>query len=94
MKTQDFIQKTEKKIENSTPVVENAIPDEPVPFAREHAEDLYQQLLSEEATAGATGVGSVSAVVSPLGAGPTDVIRRQKRYTNQISKGGSVKVRR
>lgn len=60
----------------------------------ESLEARFEQLLDESASAGATGAASVGTVVSPLGQSPLDIVRRQKNYTNQRTKGGSVKVRK
>lgn len=71
--------------------------EEPQDYAtvtNESLEEQFARLLGEDATAGATSAGTVSAVVSPLGQGPKDIIRRQQGYTNQLSKGGPVKVKK
>lgn len=95
MKTTDFIVKKVK----SQPVVESTVCEPEVElvmpeFAFEAAELQFNELLGEDASAGASSAGCVSAVVSPLGKGPKDIIRRQQNYTNQLSKGGTVKVKK
>lgn len=50
--------------------------------------------LKEDATAGATGAGSVAAVVGELGGGQAELRKRQQSYTNQQTKGGAVKVKK
>jgi hypothetical protein len=49
--------------------------------------------IQENATGGATGAASVGAVVTGLGEMPNAIIKRQKAYTNQRTKGGTVKVK-
>jgi len=96
MKTTDFIIKIPK-----TPAILQPEVQEPAPveltmpeFTFESAEEKFAELISEDATAGASCAGTISAVVSPLGQGPKDIIRRQTGYTNQLSKGGPVKVKK
>lgn len=70
---------------------------EPQDYPEITAESLtakFDALLGECASAGATGAASIGAVVSPLGQGPAEIIRRQKNYTNQKTKGGPVKVKK
>ena len=50
--------------------------------------------IQENATGGATGAGSVGAVVKGLGEMPNAIIKRQKAYTNQRTKGGPVKLKK
>ena len=95
MKTTDFIVKktTSQPVVEATvfkPEAELTMPE----FAFEAAELQFNELLGEDASAGASSAGCVGAVVSPLGQGPKDIIRRQQKYTNQLSKGGAVKVKK
>jgi len=94
MKTVDFINKRPKKVAAvvEQPVV--SIPKLTFPeFTAESAEALYQNLLSEDATAGASCSSSVSVVMTQLGETPANIIKRQKAYTNQMTKGGPVKIK-
>lgn len=51
--------------------------------------------IKETASAGATGAGSVAAVVKELsGNGSKELRKRQQTYTNQVSKGGPVKTKK
>jgi hypothetical protein len=50
--------------------------------------------IKEDADAGGTTASTIGAVVKSLGKTPTEMIRRQKGYTNQLSKGGAVKVKK
>ena len=50
--------------------------------------------IKEDADAGGTTASTIGAVVKSLGETPTEMIRRQKGYTNQLSKGGAVKVKK
>lgn len=49
--------------------------------------------IKEDASAGSSSSGGVSVVMSQLGETPTEMIKRQKSYTNQLTKGGPVKVK-
>jgi hypothetical protein len=53
-----------------------------------------QQVMTEDADAGGTTAGTIGAVVKNLGEMPTEVIKRQKGYTNQLSKGGAVNIKK
>lgn len=50
--------------------------------------------IKEDASAGGMGSASVAAVVKNLGETPAEMIKRQKAYTNQLTKGGPVKVKK
>jgi hypothetical protein len=50
--------------------------------------------IKEDADAGGTTAGTIGAVVKNLGEMPTEMIKRQKGYTNQLSKGGAVNVKK
>jgi hypothetical protein len=50
--------------------------------------------IKEDADAAGTTASTIGAVVKSLGETPTEMIRRQKSYTNQLSKGGAVKVKK
>jgi hypothetical protein len=63
-------------------------------FNTESAYKKYEEILSEEATGGSTGAGSVSAVMTELGGSTKDLIKRQKNYTNQQTTGGAVKIKK
>jgi hypothetical protein len=50
--------------------------------------------LKENASGGATGSASVATVSTGLGGATTDLIKRQKSYSNQQTPGGTVKVKK
>ena len=50
--------------------------------------------IKEDADAGGTTSSTIGAVVKSLGETPTEMIRRQKGYTNQLSKGGAVNTKK
>ena len=93
MKTTDFINKRVKKVEESTVVQVNEQPKALVfpEFTIESAEAEYNKILGEDATGGATGSSSVAVAVGGLGNGTQSIIKRQQGYTNQRTKGGTVK---
>lgn len=89
MKTTDFINRkkpVEETVSEPT-TVELSFPA----FTMESAERQYAELLED---AGATCSSSVAVVMTQLGETPEDMIRRQKAYTNQMTKGGPVKVKK
>jgi hypothetical protein len=49
--------------------------------------------IQENATGGSMSAASVGAVVTGLGEMPNAIIKRQKAYTNQRTRGGTVKVK-
>ena len=67
--------------------------DMPV-FEAADAEREFQKLLGEDATGGATASGSVAVAVGGLGNGTQSIIKRQQGYTNQRTKGGTVKAKK
>jgi hypothetical protein len=62
-------------------------------FDARDAERMFTESLKEDATAGASCSGSVSVVMTQLGETPDNIIKRQKAYTNQMTKGGPVKIK-
>jgi hypothetical protein len=54
----------------------------------------FTKVIKEDADAGGTTASTIGAVVKSLGETPTEMIRRQKGYTNQLSKGGAVNVKK
>jgi hypothetical protein len=62
-------------------------------FDTRDAERMFTESLNENATAGATGSPSVAVSFSQQGNMPTEMIKRQKTYTNQMTKGGPVKIK-
>jgi len=62
-------------------------------FDARDAERMFTESLNENATAGATGSPSVAVSFSQQGNMPTEMIKRQKTYTNQMTKGGPVKIK-
>jgi hypothetical protein len=50
--------------------------------------------IKEEASAGSTCSPTIAVSMSQQGKMPTEMIKRQKGYTNQLSKGGAVKVKK
>lgn len=95
MKTTDFINKkakpvVEAKVEAPAEVKELVFPK----FTFEDAEAHYKKELNEMASAGASCAAGVGGVVKNLGEMPTEIIKRQKGYTNQLTKGGAVKMKK
>ena len=74
-------------------ICDTAKPEQYSEITQESLQAKFEELLGE-CTAGATGAASVGTVVSPLGQSPMDMIRRQKKYTNQRTPGGTVKVKK
>jgi hypothetical protein len=54
----------------------------------------FIKTLKENASGGATGSSSVATVSTGLGGATTDLIKRQKSYSNQKTPGGTVKVKK
>lgn len=54
----------------------------------------FIKTLKEDASGGATGSSSVATVSTGLGGATTDLIKRQKSYSNQKTPGGTVKVKK
>lgn len=96
MKTTEFIVKKVKVQEAivEAPVVQPEVELSMPEFTFESAEAKFEELLSENASCGATGTGSIAVSFTQEGNMPTDIIKRQKGYTNQLSKGGTVKVKK
>jgi len=69
--------------------------EEDIPtFNTESAYKKYEEILSEEASCGATASPSVAVVMSELGGSATSIIKRQQAYSNQRTKGGPVKAKK
>ena len=62
-------------------------------FDAERAEQMFAESLNES-DAVSTCSSSVAVSMENLGSIPDSVIRRQKTYTNQMTKGGPVKVKK
>ena len=94
MKTADFINKLPKSI--PTPVEQPVVEQELTfpEFTMESAEQQFAESLNEDATAGATGSPSVAVSFAQEGTFPKEVIKRQKTYTNTLTKGGPVKIKK
>ena len=93
MKTTDFIIKrkvTEAVVEQPVEQVAEVKPTFPE-FTMESANRQYSELLED---AGATCSSGVAVVMTQLGETPADMIKRQKAYTNQMTKGGPVKIKK
>ena len=54
----------------------------------------FIKTLKEDASGGATGSAGVATVSTGLGGSTTDLIKRQKAYSNQKTPGGTVKVKK
>jgi ribosomal protein L11 len=67
--------------------------EEPAEFNVSVAEQQFAESLNENATGGATGSPSIGVSITSQGTIPTEMIARQKTYTNQRTKGGPVKVK-
>jgi hypothetical protein len=63
-------------------------------FDTDRAERMFAESLQENASAGATGSPSIAISMTQEGNMPTEMIARQKTYTNQLTKGGAVKVKK
>jgi hypothetical protein len=63
-------------------------------FDTDSAERQFAESLQENASAGATGSPSIAISMTQEGNMPTEMIARQKTYTNQMTKGGAVKVKK
>ena len=63
-------------------------------FDTDRAERMFAESLQENASAGATGSPSIAISMTQEGNMPTEMIARQKTYTNQMTKGGAVKVKK
>lgn len=96
MKTTEFINKKPKIVAETAPIKavieqqELAMPE----FTVESAEAQYSKLLGEDATGGASSSASVATVVGGLGNDTQTIIKRQQGYTNQRTKGSTVKVKK
>ena len=63
-------------------------------FDTDSAERQFaESLIKEDASAGSSSSSGVSIVMTQLGETPAEMIKRQKSYTNQRTKGGPVKVK-
>ena len=59
------------------------------------AERMFaESLINEDATGGSTGSPSIAVSFTQEGNMPTSIIKRQQGYTNQMTKGGPVKVKK
>jgi hypothetical protein len=92
MKTTDFITARSKQAPDSAPVEQSVVEQTMPEFTFESADSMYSELLNET-TAGATGSPSIGVSIVSQGNMPTEIIRRQQTYTNQRTKGGTVKVK-
>jgi hypothetical protein len=54
----------------------------------------FIKLIKEDATGGSTSSPSVAISMENLGVTPSEMIKRQKTYTNQLTKGGPVRVKK
>jgi hypothetical protein len=50
--------------------------------------------IKEEASMGSTCSPTIAVSMSQQGKMPTEMIKRQKGYTNQLTKGGAVKIKK
>jgi hypothetical protein len=55
---------------------------------------VSQQVMTEDADAGSTSSPTIAVSFEQQGKLPTEMIRRQTGYTNQLSKGGAVNVKK
>jgi hypothetical protein len=62
-------------------------------FDTDSAERMFAESLNES-DAGATTSSTVAVSMENLGTTPTEMIKRQKTYTNQMTKGGPVKIKK
>jgi hypothetical protein len=64
-------------------------------FDADRANDHFaRSLMREDASAGSSSSSGVGVVMTQLGETPAEMIKRQKSYTNQMTKGGPVKVKK
>jgi hypothetical protein len=92
MKSTEFISNhvPQETVEESIDPVIAPLPE----FTFESANFKLAELLDENATCGGTGASSIAVSFSQEGNMPTDIIKRQQKYTNQLSKGGPIKVKK
>ena len=83
-----------KVIKKGTDILDRAFKDADKEDVQEGSSIMQGIRIQENATGGATGAGSVGAVVKGLGEMPNAIIKRQKAYTNQRTKGGPVKLKK
>lgn len=63
-------------------------------FNMESAYKKYEDMIKEDASAGASSAGAVASVSSALGGGTKQLVKRQGSYSNQRTAGGAVKVKK
>ena len=63
-------------------------------YAIKFAEEMSRGTINEEASGGATASPTIAVSMQNLGEMPDNIIRRQKAYTNQMTKGGPVKIKK
>jgi hypothetical protein len=63
-------------------------------FDADIAERMFAESLNEDASAGSTCSPTIAVSMENLGTTPTEMIKRQKAYTNQLTKGGPVKMKK
>lgn len=63
-------------------------------FDADSAERMFAESLNEDASAGSTCSPTIAVSMENLGTMPNNVIKRQQGYTNQMTKGGPVKVKK
>ena len=54
----------------------------------------FIKVIKEEASMGSTSSPTIAVSFTQQGNAPTEMIRRQKGYTNQLSKGGAVNTKK
>ena len=54
----------------------------------------FIKIIKEDASAGSTSSPTIAVSFEQQGKLPTEMIKRQKGYTNQLSKGGAVNVKK
>jgi hypothetical protein len=77
---------------------EMGIKDEVPGFDTAQADKMFESMLAEEATAGSSGSSSVAVTMQTLGEkgnfSKSDVHKKITGYSNMVSRGGPVKVKR
>jgi hypothetical protein len=63
-------------------------------FNAESAYKKYEEIINEEASAGASCAGAFATVMSELGGSTKEIVKRQQTYSNQRTAGGAVKVKK
>jgi hypothetical protein len=54
----------------------------------------FIKVIKEEASMGSTSSPTIAVSFAQQGKAPTEMIKRQKGYTNQLSKGGAVNIKK